>query len=62
MYKKIKELADKKGISMYRVSKDTGIPQSTMSEWKRGMYQPKLDKLVILAGYFEVPIEYFIKE
>ena len=62
MYKKIKELADKKGVSMYRVSKDTGIPQSTLSEWKRGMYQPKLDKLVVLARYFEVPIEYFIKE
>lgn len=62
MYKKIKELADKKGVSMYRVSKDTGIPQSTLSEWKRGMYRPKLDKLVILARYFGVPIEYFVKE
>ena len=42
------------------VSKDTGIAQSTISDWKTGRSNPKLEKLQILADYFGVPITYFI--
>lgn len=30
--------------------------------WKQGKYTPKLDKLVKIAAYFKVPIEYFLDE
>lgn len=62
MYKKYAVLRDKQGITDYRVSKDTGIPKSTFSEWKSGRSNPKVGKLKILANYFGVSIDYFLDE
>lgn len=62
MYRKYEILRDKRGITNYRVSMDTGIPCSTFTDWKSGRSQPKLDKLKILADYFGVSIEYFISD
>lgn len=60
MYKKIEKLMKERGITAYRLSKDTGIAYSSLSDWKRGKSNPKLDKLVILSKYFDVSIEYFL--
>lgn len=62
MYEKYAELLDKTDKTTYQVSKDTGIPQSVLSDWKRGRSKPKFDKLLILAKYFNVPVEYFAEE
>lgn len=62
MYEKFAELLDKTNKSAYQVSKDTGIAQSVLSDWKRGVSKPKADKLKILADYFGVSIEYFLQE
>ncbi len=61
MYNKFLELVQSNGLTAYRVSKDTGIPTATLSDWKNGRSKPKLDKLKILADYFKVPIEYFME-
>lgn len=60
MYSKFVELLQKNGITSYQVSKETGISQSTLSDWKNGKSKPKVDKLFILAKYFDVTIEYFL--
>ena len=62
MYKKYAELRDKVGLTDYKVAKETGIPTSTLTNWKYGRYKPKFDKLLILAKYFNVPVEYFAEE
>ncbi len=62
MYKKFEELMKKNEKTSYQVSKDTGISQAVLSYWKTGRSNPKLDKLKILADYFDVPIEYFLEE
>lgn len=62
MYKKYEELLNKTGKTSYQVSKDTGIAESTLSDWKNGISKPKTDKLLILAKYFGVPIEYFLED
>lgn len=61
MYKKYLALLDKTHKTSYQVSKDTGIAQSILSDWKRGRSNPKIDKLKILADYFGVSIEYFLE-
>ncbi|MCI7449064.1 MAG: helix-turn-helix domain-containing protein [Blautia sp.] len=61
MYEKFYMLLEKTHKTPYQVSKDTGIPQSVLSDWKRGRSKPKVDKLKILADYFGVSIEYFIE-
>lgn len=62
MYQKYEILCEEKGVSSYQVSKETSIAQSTLSDWKTGRSNPKVDKLKILAEYFGVSIEYFLKE
>ncbi|MDK2809200.1 MAG: hypothetical protein PWP24_1937 [Clostridiales bacterium] len=57
MYQKFRKLIDERGITAYRVSMDTGIAQSCLSDWKNGRSKPKIDKLIILADYLGVPLE-----
>lgn len=47
----------KKGVTAYRLAKETGIPQSSISDWKRGRCEPNVKKLKILAKYFDVDIK-----
>lgn len=61
MYEKFAELLEKTNKTAYQVSKDTGISTSTLTNWKQGNYAPKVDKLKILADYFNVSIEYFLE-
>ena len=61
MYDKYVFLREKKGVTDYRVSVETGITKSTFTDWKTGRSKPKVDKLQILADYFGVPVEYFWK-
>ena len=60
MYERYVELRYHKGVSDYRVAKDTGIPKSTFSDWKSGRSKPKIAKLKILAGYFDVAVDELI--
>jgi transcriptional regulator with XRE-family HTH domain len=60
MYKQFAVLLEKNNITAYKVSKDTGISQATLSNWKKGKSNPKVDKLLILANYFDVQIGYFL--
>ena len=62
MYEKFAALLKQREITAYRVSKDTGIPANTFTDWKNGRSKPKFDKLLILAKYFGVPVEYFAEE
>ena len=57
-YEKFTELLKAKGVTAYRVSKETGIAQTTISSWKYGG-EPKADKLIKLADYFGVDVNYF---
>lgn len=60
MYQKFLNIISEKGISPYRVAKDTGISTATMSDWKMGRYKPKLDKLQKIATYLGVSLEELI--
>ncbi len=60
MYEKYEELRDKKGVTDYRVCKETGIAPATLRGWRRGDYKPKFDKLTKLADYFGVPVGVFL--
>lgn len=62
MYKKFEKLLNERNITAYQVATETGIAQATLTEWKNGTYTPKVDKLMKIADFFEVPLEYFLKE
>ena len=62
MYEKYLELLEEKNCRNIDVSKATGIPPSTFSDWKKGKSSPKLDKLKKIADYFNVQVEYLTGE
>lgn len=62
MYRKFEELLEKNNVTAYQVAKETGIATSTLTEWKNGTYKPKIEKLVLIARFFNVPLETFIVE
>ena len=62
MYSKFERVLAEKKVTAYAVSKATGIPQSTFSDWKNGRSKPKIDKIKKLALYFGVPVSYFLED
>lgn len=60
MYEIFQKLLDKHGITAYKVAKDTGITTATLTNWKKGRYVPKQDKLQKIADYFGVTVEYLM--
>lgn len=58
MYEIFEQLMQKKGVTAYRVSKDTGISTATLTDWKMGRSTPKNDKLQRIADYFGVTLDY----
>ena len=60
MYDRLEKLLKERGITPYRLAKDLGISQSSLSEWKKGNSIPKHDRLVKIAGYFDVPVHYLM--
>lgn len=62
MYAKYAELRDAKGIRDADVSKATGVPQNTLTDWKSGKYTPKADKLIKIADYFGISLDELVRE
>ena len=60
MYEIFEELCEQKGVTPYRVCKETGITTATVSNWKAGRYTPKSDKIQKIADYFGVPFDYLM--
>ena len=60
MYKIYAKLRDARGVTDYRVAKDTGIGKATLTDFKRGNHEPSLGTLKKLADYFGVTIDYFV--
>lgn len=59
-YEKYQRFRNKLGITDYEVSKQTGISTATLSNWRNGNYEPKLDKRLAIARYFGVNLEQLI--
>lgn len=62
VYEKYAKIRDEKKLNDCKVSKATGITQSTFSDWKSGRSKPKIEKLIKLAEYFAVPVTEFLGE
>lgn len=55
-----KQLIQDSGLTVYQISKDTGISESLMSHWKSGRQLPKYDSLNTLADYFGVSGDFLL--
>ncbi|UOO37242.1 helix-turn-helix transcriptional regulator [Oscillospiraceae bacterium CM] len=62
MYERLDILLRSRGMTPYKLAKDVGMSQSSLSEWKRGNSIPKHEKLVKIARYFDVPVDWLTEE
>lgn len=60
MYEIFLKLLEKRGVTVYKVSKATGIAGSTFTDWKNGRSTPKQDKLQKIADFFGVTVDYLM--
>ena len=51
---KIFDILDKKHISRKQFAEETGIAQSTISDWKRKKTNPAADKLVAICDALQI--------
>ena len=49
------------GITPYRVATDLKFSPMLLSDWKNGWSKPKLDTMVRIANYLNVPVTEFIE-
>ena len=54
-------ILQERGITVYRVVKDTGIPQAIVYEWAAGKREPaQLGYLKKLADYLDCSVDYLL--
>lgn len=58
MFERIEQLMRENNVSAYKLSKETGIAQSTLSSWKNQNKIPRVDLLQKIADFFGVEIGY----
>lgn len=54
-YSKIKELCEKKGISVRKFETDLGFSRGCACKWESSM--PSFDKIVLIADYFNISLD-----
>ncbi|KAB1440959.1 helix-turn-helix domain-containing protein [Candidatus Galacturonibacter soehngenii] len=62
MYENFERIIRERGITSYRVAKDTGIAQSCLSDWKHRRSIPRVDKLIKIAAYLDISLEELVQE
>lgn len=58
MYEIFERLLKEKNLKGADVTRATGIASSTLTDWKKGRYTPKQDKLQKIADFLGVSLEY----
>ncbi|MEK5089098.1 helix-turn-helix domain-containing protein [Paenibacillus sp. FSL M8-0228] len=57
---KIQELMDERGITKYRLAKETGVSYTGVTKILTGQTKhPQIDSLKLIANYFDKPLDYF---
>ena len=55
---RLRSLRTEKGIGQIRLSKELDVGKSVISLWEQDKCEPTLSKLVAMAKYFGVSIDY----
>ena len=58
MYEIFAKLLESKGLKAADVSRATGIKSPVFSEWKKGKSKPNTEKMIKIANFLDVSVEY----
>ncbi len=56
----LKDLRNKKGLSLRALDREINISFNTLSAYERNVVQPTLENCYKMSRFFEIPIEYLI--
>lgn len=59
VFERIEQLAKEKGASIASIEKTLGFGNGTIRGWKES--SPSLDNIAKVAKYFNVSVDYFVK-
>lgn len=57
---KLKKARENTGFTQREVTRETGIPQSTLANYETGRTQPDIENLGILADFYGVSTDWLI--
>lgn len=60
IYERFSELLKAKCLKVSDICKITGISSGTMTDWKKGRYIPKADKIRKIADALDTSVEYLM--
>lgn len=60
MYEIFAKLLQEKGLKAADVTRATGIKSPVFSEWKKGKSKPNTEKMVKIANFLDVSVEYLL--
>ena len=60
MYDKIQLLMMSRHMNKSELAKAVGVSSGNLSDWANGRSQPSIDKLIRLADYFDVSVDYLV--
>lgn len=59
---KIKKMRQEKGVTQEELAKACVISRSTISSWETGRSHPDLEMIVFICDYFDVTLDYLLRE
>ena len=57
---KINELRNKNNITQLALAKELGVSRSSVNAWEMGISMPTIDRLIDIAEYFHVSVDYLL--
>lgn len=54
MVQEVKNLCEKKGLTVTRLEKEIGLGRGTITRWDTN--SPSIDKVILVSNYFGVPV------
>ncbi len=54
------KILEERNLTAYKVSQATGLTTVLFTDWKKGKSCPKLDKLMKIADYLDVSVDYLV--
>ena len=59
---KLYSLRKKSGLSQEQLAEQLGVSRQAISKWESGQSVPESDKLITISNYFNVSLDYLMKQ
>ena len=58
----IRALRKQRGVSQEELAAELNVVRQTISKWEKGLSSPNSEMLVLIADFFEIPVESLLEE